>query len=117
MKRKSVTSQVEDGLNGIKALLQGIFDLKQEAIRLGLHPGQGGPRPRQVQAAGNPYSGDPYAVLGIERDAPDRMVKEIYLLKAVWYHPDSNRMKGGNEDHFKKVLAAWEAIKKERGIQ
>lgn len=112
-RRKTAAEEVADGLGALKGILHGIHDLKQEAIKLGL--GGTTSRPQQLRAEDvRPI--DAYAILGIERDAPDKMVKEIYLLKAVWYHPDSTRLRGGNEAHFKRISAAWEAIKRERGL-
>jgi hypothetical protein len=113
MKRKSAVGQVREGLGAIKELLYGIHDLKAEAQKLGLgQPAQ--PRPYE-QLIQRMQKEGPYEALGVERDAPWKMIKEIYLRKAVWYHPDSNLLKGGNEAHFKRISAAFEAIKRERG--
>jgi DnaJ-class molecular chaperone len=116
MSKRSLAGQVREGVGVMKALLSGLKELKQEARRLGLNTeGMGRAQPHLREAP----IGDPYAILGIEPDAPDKMVKEIYLLKAVWYHPDSNRLKGwsGNEAHFKRISAAFEAIKRKRGMK
>lgn len=111
-RKKSAAREISDGFDILKAALHGIHDLKREAMQLGLGGTTARPRPK-VQAI---RPNDAYAILGIERDAPDKMVKEIYLLKAVWYHPDSSRLPGGNEAHFKRISAAFEAIKRERGM-
>lgn len=113
MTRKSASGQVREGLGAIKELLYGIHDLKVEARKLGLgQPTQPRPQERMVHRMQHE---DAYVVLGVERDAPWKMIHEIYLRKAVWYHPDSSLLPGGNEAHFKRISAAFEAIKRKRG--
>lgn len=119
MRKRSLASQVSEGVGAVKALLHGLRDLKAEAARLGLNTGARGSASRVSPSNDRIDMNDPYSVLGIEPDAPDKMVKEIYLLKAVWYHPDSNRLKGwsGNEAHFKRISAAYEQIRRKRGMK
>lgn len=54
-----------------------------------------------------------YQVLGIAPGVSDLMVKAAYKIKAQEVHPD----KGGTDEAFKKVQAAYEAICQERGMQ
>jgi DnaJ-class molecular chaperone len=50
--------------------------------------------------------GDPYSVLGIERDASPNEVKKAYRKLCLAHHPD----KGGDTEKFQKINQAYEAI-------
>lgn len=50
---------------------------------------------------------DPFAVLGIDRDADDETIKRAYRHRAKETHPD----RGGSEAEFKRVKDAYEAIR------
>jgi molecular chaperone DnaJ len=60
---------------------------------------------------------DPYAVLGVSRDASEEEIKKAYRSLSRKYHPDSNV---GNpnqeqaEEKFKEIQAAYKQIMKER---
>lgn len=53
---------------------------------------------------------DPYAVLGVPRDATDETIKSAYRKLAMQFHPDRNKEPGA-EDRFKEISGAYEAIK------
>ena len=49
---------------------------------------------------------DPFAVLGVDRDADDETIKRAYRHRAKETHPD----RGGSDAAFKRVKDAYEAI-------
>ena len=62
-----------------------------------------------------------YATLGISPSATDEEVKAAYRSLALKYHPDrfagkSDAERKAAEDKFKEINAAYEVIKKERGL-
>lgn len=62
-----------------------------------------------------------YKILGIDKNATNEEIKKAYRKLAVKYHPDKVAYLGEDfkkdaEEKFRKINAAYEAIKKERGI-
>jgi curved DNA-binding protein len=53
---------------------------------------------------------DPYATLGIPRDADADAIKKAYRKLAQQYHPDVNQDEAGAEDRFKRVSAAYTVL-------
>ena len=62
---------------------------------------------RAAASAACTTSDDPYEVLGVSRDATALLIKRAYLRLALKHHPD----KGGDEDTFKKIVAAYDTLK------
>lgn len=65
---------------------------------------------------------DPYKILEISSSATDEEVRKAYRKLAVKFHPDKVEALGDNvrkaaEEKFKKIQAAYEQIKKERGMK
>ena len=60
---------------------------------------------------------DPYAVLGVSRDASDEEIKKAYRSLSRKYHPDAN-INNPNKDQaeakFKEVQQAYQQIMHER---
>jgi molecular chaperone DnaJ len=54
-------------------------------------------------------SQDPYAILGVERDADAESIKKAYRRLARQYHPDVNS-DPGSQERFKEVSAAYEIL-------
>ncbi len=54
----------------------------------------------------------PYAILQVRYDAADFIVKAVYRKMAGVYHPDNKET--GDEEKFKKIQAAYDAIVEER---
>ena len=54
----------------------------------------------------------PYAILGVRHDAADFIIKAVYRKTAAMYHPDNQAT--GNEEKFKQIQGAYDAIVKER---
>lgn len=54
---------------------------------------------------------DPYAVLGVARDATDEQIKSAYRKLAKQYHPDKNPGDKESEDKFKEVSSAYDLLK------
>jgi curved DNA-binding protein CbpA len=50
---------------------------------------------------------DPFAVLGVDRDADDETIKRAYRRRAKETHPD----RGGSDAEFKRIKDAYEAIR------
>jgi len=55
---------------------------------------------------------DPYSELGVKPDDPDELIREIYLKKSLFYHPD----RGGDEEKMKKLNKAYDEIRRMRGL-
>ena len=66
--------------------------------------------PHVVDEKGNPD--DPYMIMGVHRNTPPEILKAVYLAWAKKHHPDV----GGDSETFKRVNAAWDEIKKEKGL-
>ena len=66
---------------------------------------------------------DPYSVLGCSKSDSDKVVKAAYRAAALKYHPDRLRQNGVPEEmiatatsRMAEINAAWDAIRKLRGI-
>ena len=53
---------------------------------------------------------DPYAALGVSRDADDETIRKAYRKRARQYHPDVNPGDSDAEDQFKKISHAYEIL-------
>jgi molecular chaperone DnaJ len=53
---------------------------------------------------------DYYAVLGVEKDASAKQIKQAYRKLAQQYHPDTNAGDPGAEGRFKQVNEAYEVL-------
>lgn len=53
---------------------------------------------------------DPYATLGVARDADDKAIKRAYHRLAQEYHPDRNPDDDAAEERFKQVSAAYAVL-------
>lgn len=53
---------------------------------------------------------DPYAILGVPRDASDEIIKKAYRKLAKKYHPDLNRGNAEAEQKFKQVGEAYRIL-------
>ena len=65
---------------------------------------------------------DPYKILEIDKTATDEEERKAYRRMAVKFHPDKVESLGADvkkaaEEKFKSVQAAYEQIKKERGMR
>ena len=84
-------------------------------------PGGGaGAGPRSSPA--RPSEVDPYAVLGLARDAGDRDIKLAYRRLMSQHHPDKlgdvpDEVKRRSEERAREINAAYERIRTERGIK
>jgi len=70
----------------------------------------------------NTQGPDPYAVLGIQRDADERAVKRAYRKLISEHHPDRlgdlpEDMRRRAEARASEINAAYERIKSERGFK
>lgn len=75
------------------------------------------------EGARAPTRDDPYAVLGCARTASDEELRNAFRAKAKRLHPDMLRAQGLSEElvgrateQMARLNAAWDEIKKERGI-
>ena len=71
-----------------------------------------------------PGKGDPYAVLGLTRDATDAEIKTTYRTLIHENHPDKLMAQGLPQDFIDlanekmaAINAAYDQIKKERGLK
>jgi DnaJ-class molecular chaperone len=53
---------------------------------------------------------DPYAILGVRRDAPIDEIKRAFRARARQLHPDSDRGNPEAEERFKTLVAAYERV-------
>jgi DnaJ like chaperone protein len=65
---------------------------------------------------------DPYAVLGLDRNANDREIKRAYRKLMSQHHPDKlgdvpDELKRRAEERAREINAAYERIKSERGFK
>jgi len=75
-------------------------------------------RPRNEAPVGK----DPYAVLGLTRDANEREIKRAYRKLISQHHPDKlgdvpDELKRRAEERAREINAAYEKIRAERGIK
>ncbi|HXD84821.1 MAG TPA: co-chaperone DjlA [Rudaea sp.] len=83
----------------------------------------GGAGYRQSQPPpGSPPGKDPYAVLGITREAGEREIKTAYRRLISQHHPDKlgdvpETLKRRAEERAREINAAYEKIRAERGIK
>jgi DnaJ like chaperone protein len=80
-------------------------------------------RGAQQRMAGGPAEGDPYAMLGLSRDAGDEEVRAAWKRLMRENHPDSLASKGVPEEFIRRatdkvaqINAAWDRIKRERKL-
>jgi len=79
--------------------------------------------PVTLQVRGTAPSGpDPYAILGVERDADDRAIKRAYRKLISEHHPDRlgdlpEDLRLRAEKRAGEINAAYERIKAERGFK
>ena len=82
-------------------------------------------RARQGQSRAAPGSGepDPYAILGVKRDAPDDVVRTAWKALMRQNHPDSLASRGVPKEFIERasakvaqINAAWDRVKRDRGI-
>ena len=78
---------------------------------------------RSAEAPRHSPPGDPYATLGVSRDASDEDLRTAYREKAKHLHPDVLRSQGLSDELMRlaseemaRVNAAWAEIRKARGI-
>src|SRR6476661_3953524 len=54
---------------------------------------------------------DFYAVLGVQRNAPDDEIKKAYRKLAMTYHPDRNNGSKDAEERFKEITEAYDVLR------
>jgi DnaJ like chaperone protein len=103
-------------LGGVHARL-GLDAAAWERARLGR------PNPSSAGATLAPEGPDPYAVMGLPRDATDQQVRETWKRLMREHHPDSMTARGLPAELVRRatgkvadINAAWDRIKRERGI-
>jgi DnaJ like chaperone protein len=123
--RTEIHTQMVDMLYQLAAVDQHLHEQEERAIRsvsriLGLSDSQvDGIKAKYFEEAGSHYQ-----VLGISPSASDDEVRKAYRELARQYHPDTVVSKGLPEEfvtfahtRFKEIQAAYDSIKKERGIR
>lgn len=83
---------------------------------------QGSFRQGSGEAPRQPQGKDPYAVLGLTRDAHEREIKRAYRKLISQHHPDKlgdvpDELKRRAEERAREINAAYERIREERGIK
>jgi DnaJ like chaperone protein len=84
--------------------------------------GPGGPHYGGGQAPRGPGARDPYAVLGIGREANEREIKRAYRKLISQHHPDKlgdvpAELKRRAEERAREINTAYERIQAERGFR
>lgn len=75
--------------------------------------GKIGPKAYREEIAPTQAAHDPYAILGIDRNARPSDIVSRYRELANQYHPDH----GGDVEKFKRIQNAYEDICRERNIR
>lgn len=83
---------------------------------------QGSYRAGNQDVPRQPAGKDPYAVLGLARDAHEREIKRAYRKLISQHHPDKlgdvpDELKRRAEERAREINAAYERIREERGIK
>lgn len=84
----------------------------------GARPGSSYQRPQ----SSTPVGKDPYAVLGLQRDADNRSIKQAYRRLMSRHHPDKlgnvpDELKRRAEERSREINAAYETLREQRGIK
>lgn len=84
----------------------------------GARPGSSYQRAQSSAPAGK----DPYAVLGLQRDADNRAIKQAYRRLISQHHPDKlgdvpDELKRRAEERARDINAAYETLREQRGIK
>lgn len=112
-------NQAELNAIGEIATGMGINQQDQRSIRaMFMNGGTGRTRTRQAQNAAQQNA---YEVLGVDRSAGDKEIKEAYRELARKYHPDKVSHLGDEftavaEEKFKAINDAYQQVKQERGM-
>ncbi|GAI32852.1 unnamed protein product [marine sediment metagenome] len=59
----------------------------------------------------DPFSFNPFSILGVSEDATDDEIKKAYREKSKQFHPD----KGGSDEEMAKINIAYEIISRLKG--
>jgi curved DNA-binding protein CbpA len=57
---------------------------------------------------------DYYQILGVSRQADSNAIKQAYRRLALSYHPDRHQGSKWHEEHFKKIVAAYQVLSNEQ---
>lgn len=84
-------------------------------------PRYGSGRDYAREAPRSPPGKDPYAVLGVDRDANEREIKRAYRKLISQHHPDKlgdvpDELKRRAEERAREINTAYERIQQERGF-
>ena len=104
--QKEMSSWIQDAFRGV----YNPEDLMKFAKSFGIDPAKLASMAKQGVAL------DPYRILGLWRSASDEEIKMRYHSLLNYLHPDKSKVKG-TEMLVQVVMAAYEAIKKERGLK
>lgn len=90
--------------------------------QIGYYLGLSAPDQQSIKNMFLQHDDSAYKILGVERDAGDEEIKRVYRKLAIEYHPDKVSYLGEDfkkdaEEKFQKINAAYEKIKKERGMK
>ncbi|NII11889.1 co-chaperone DjlA [Oleiagrimonas sp. C23AA] len=120
----SLLRQLARALNVSEMELMAMMAMKGYAWNPGAggrryQPGGGGQRYTPPMRTQGP---DPYAVLGIERNADERAIKRAYRKQISEHHPDRlgdlpEDLRRRAEQRASEINAAYERIKAERGLR
>ena len=124
------TAMLESALHGFFAIARadGPLNRKEQSVLLGIHRAFGLDQVAWDRASGampqaNPGDADPYTVLGVSPNADDKQLRDTWRQLMRENHPDALAAKGlsgsfvaGASDKVARINAAWDRIKRERGL-
>ncbi len=58
--------------------------------------------------------GDPYEILGVNRDASDEEIKKAYRKQSLLHHPDRNGGSQASKEKFQEITGAYEKITQDK---
>lgn len=123
-------ASLEATLHGLFAIARadGALNRAEQTFLQGVHRAFGLDQVAWDRASGaapqaNPGEPDPYTVLGVSPDADDKELRDTWRKLMRENHPDSLAARGvsqafiaGASDKVARINAAWDRIKRERGL-
>jgi len=88
---------------------------------IGVFSGSVRPKPERPPPPVTPAAGDPYAVLGVAREASDDELEQAYRRLMSEYHPDrvanaAKEIRDMADQRTREINQAYDLVRRQRGI-
>lgn len=110
-KNKIDLPRIKRTIKSAKGLLD-LFEALASEIQQSQPPPATPPGPDFIYKEQTDTDSDPYHILGISFEDSNEMLDAVFRAKAKLLHPDH----GGDAERFKELMAAYNAIRTERGL-